>query len=161
LLCWTKDAFIFFVLIGGSKMNRKYLLVLALSVTFAIISIEAKRALPVQERGLVQAKITASSIVKEHAIHGTKTNIRFFDGPTLGYVTPWYAYLFLQLRLKNFRLPAFCHAHGVCQCRNGHGYDIAKKFKCKFDLISPVRLFSFFFRLQLVALYAPSLFAIG
>uniref|UniRef100_V9L0H2 Chitinase domain-containing protein 1 n=1 Tax=Callorhinchus milii TaxID=7868 RepID=V9L0H2_CALMI len=67
----------------------------------------------VMERGLVVTDPTAKDIVREHRSHCHRTvDTRQIHSPVLGYVTPW----------------------------NSHGYDIAKRFRGKFSLISPVWL---------------------
>ncbi|XP_037094017.1 chitinase domain-containing protein 1-like [Pollicipes pollicipes] len=65
----------------------------------------------VEERGLVKTAITAKEIVQHHAAYSRATAEANFEGPVLGYVTPW----------------------------NNHGYDVAKTFG-KFSLVSPVWL---------------------
>lgn len=62
------------------------------------------------ERGLIEDEPFAKDILVESGTYYENTSIRLFKGPTLGFVTPW----------------------------NNHGYDIAKVFGAKFDMISPV-----------------------
>ncbi|XP_031623934.1 chitinase domain-containing protein 1 [Contarinia nasturtii] len=66
----------------------------------------------VHDRNLVIDEPTSESILKESATYYKNTSARLFDGPTLGFVTPW----------------------------NNHGYNVAKTFGSKFDIISPVWL---------------------
>ena len=69
--------------------------------------------LSVEERGLINNDIDGDEIVKNHAIYCNKCkNQKKFDQKVLGYVTPW----------------------------NSRGYDIAKVFANKIDLVSPVWL---------------------
>ena len=53
-----------------------------------------------------------SDIIENHAAYSKDTALKNYNGKILGYVTPW----------------------------NSHGYDVAKTFGDKFDLISPVWL---------------------
>ncbi|RNA40281.1 chitinase domain-containing 1 [Brachionus plicatilis] len=70
-------------------------------------------AVNVLERGLVENEIELDDIVKNHAIYCDKCkNKKNFENKVLGYVTPW----------------------------NSRGYDIAKVFANKLDLVSPVWL---------------------
>ncbi|EDW52089.1 chitinase domain-containing protein 1 [Drosophila sechellia] len=62
--------------------------------------------------GLVSPEPLAKDIVSNHRGYFKETGLRRFNGTTLGYVTPW----------------------------NSHGYDVAKIFAKKFDIISPVWL---------------------
>ncbi|XP_014236293.1 chitinase domain-containing protein 1 [Trichogramma pretiosum] len=63
------------------------------------------------QRQLVRRDVTAKDILREADILSKHTNIRHYvPGEVLGYITPW----------------------------NGAGYDRAKKFHKKFDLVSPV-----------------------
>ncbi|XP_017047737.1 chitinase domain-containing protein 1 [Drosophila ficusphila] len=62
--------------------------------------------------GLVNREPLAKDIVFNHRGYFKETGLRRFNGTTLGYVTPW----------------------------NSHGYDVAKIFAKKFDIISPVWL---------------------
>ncbi|XP_046645969.1 chitinase domain-containing protein 1-like isoform X1 [Daphnia pulicaria] len=64
------------------------------------------------ERELAKVQTSAKEILSDYKAYSTKTNIRRVDKTVLGYITPW----------------------------NGHGYDVAKIFANKFDLISPVWL---------------------
>ncbi|KAI9230689.1 MAG: glycoside hydrolase superfamily [Piptocephalis tieghemiana] len=65
----------------------------------------------VWDRELVVQVVEAESILEEHATYATslRGEKRFTEGTTLAYVTPW----------------------------NGHGYEVAKTFRGKFDLLSP------------------------
>jgi chitinase domain-containing protein 1 len=63
----------------------------------------------VLDRKLVTPTPTYRSILKENTNHGSDTDQRHFLGPTLGYITPWHR----------------------------KGYEIATKFHCKFDMVSP------------------------
>jgi hypothetical protein len=93
----------------------------------------------VQQRKLVTLSPNYRSILKEHSRHGTDVRQRNFLSPTLGYVTPWYvqasitcptsrASLNPLLMLTNTLFTVF---------RNSKGYEIASKFYCKFDMVSP------------------------
>ncbi|EDW28854.1 GL18725 [Drosophila persimilis] len=62
--------------------------------------------------GLVSPEPLAKDILAHHRAYHKDTAARRFNGTTLGYVTPW----------------------------NSHGYDVAKIFAKKFDIISPVWL---------------------
>ncbi|XP_017029375.1 chitinase domain-containing protein 1 [Drosophila kikkawai] len=62
--------------------------------------------------GLVSPEPLAKDILANHRAYFKETGLRRFNGTTLGYVTPW----------------------------NSHGYDVAKMFAKKFDIISPVWL---------------------
>ncbi|KAH8289912.1 hypothetical protein KR018_002779 [Drosophila ironensis] len=62
--------------------------------------------------GLVSHEPLAKDILTNHRTYFKDTGLRRFNGTTLGYVTPW----------------------------NSHGYDVAKIFAKKFDIISPVWL---------------------
>ncbi|KAH8258549.1 hypothetical protein KR038_005527 [Drosophila bunnanda] len=62
--------------------------------------------------GLVSPEPLAKDILVNHRAYFKETGMRRFNGTTLGYVTPW----------------------------NSHGYDVAKMFAKKFDIISPVWL---------------------
>ncbi|XP_016982105.1 chitinase domain-containing protein 1 [Drosophila rhopaloa] len=62
--------------------------------------------------GLVNPEPLAKDIVANHRGYFKESGLRRFNGTTLGYVTPW----------------------------NSHGYDVAKIFAKKFDIISPVWL---------------------
>lgn len=64
------------------------------------------------ERDLLGERPTIKEILVEGGTYYENTTVRMFDGPTLGFVTPW----------------------------NNHGYDVAKIFGAKFDMISPVWL---------------------
>uniref|UniRef100_A0A0P4Y7A4 Chitinase domain-containing protein 1 n=1 Tax=Daphnia magna TaxID=35525 RepID=A0A0P4Y7A4_9CRUS len=64
------------------------------------------------ERELVNVKTTATEILSDYKVYSSKTSERRIKKAVLGYITPW----------------------------NGHGYDVAKIFANKFDLISPVWL---------------------
>lgn len=64
------------------------------------------------ERDLLGDRPTVKEILVEGGAYYENTTARMFDGPTLGFVTPW----------------------------NNHGYDVAKIFGPKFDMISPVWL---------------------
>lgn len=64
------------------------------------------------DRGLLSEKPTVKEIIAEGNTYYRNTSARLFDGPTLGFVTPW----------------------------NNHGYEVAKTFGDKFDIISPVWL---------------------
>ncbi|EDV31282.1 uncharacterized protein Dana_GF14623 [Drosophila ananassae] len=62
--------------------------------------------------GLVSPEPLGKDILANHRAYFKETGLRRFNGTTLGYVTPW----------------------------NSHGYDVAKIFAKKFDIISPVWL---------------------
>ncbi|KAH8412653.1 hypothetical protein KR009_004006 [Drosophila setifemur] len=62
--------------------------------------------------GLVNPEPLSKDILTNHKGYFKETGLRRFNGTTLGYVTPW----------------------------NSHGYDVAKIFAKKFDIISPVWL---------------------
>jgi len=62
-----------------------------------------------QDRGILETKLTSTKILKSHNIVSSPT-IKNFKGATFAFVTPW----------------------------NKGGYDAAKKFAAKFDYISPV-----------------------
>ncbi|XP_055917606.1 chitinase domain-containing protein 1 [Eupeodes corollae] len=62
------------------------------------------------DRNLVDEEPAARDIIIENAGYHKETSIRRFNGTVLGYVTAW----------------------------NSHGYDVAKIFAKKFDIISPV-----------------------
>lgn len=64
------------------------------------------------ERDLLGERPTAKEILVDGGTYYENTTARMFGGPTLGFVTPW----------------------------NNHGYDVAKIFGAKFDMISPVWL---------------------
>ncbi|KAJ9589908.1 hypothetical protein L9F63_016969 [Diploptera punctata] len=66
----------------------------------------------VVDRGLVIEDPMPESILSEYQAYDVNTNLKQFDGEVLGYVTPW----------------------------NNHGYDVAKLFGKKLNLISPVWL---------------------
>lgn len=102
--------------------NFKFLLLFS---TFIIVSStfapddkkKSKKVKPaaesVVERGLVRDEIELDEIVKNHAVYCDKCkNLKNFENKILGYVTPW----------------------------NARGYDIAKVFAKKIDLVSPVWL---------------------
>ena len=57
-------------------------------------------------------QLVAKDILENHSSYFKDTALKNFEGPVLGYVTPW----------------------------NSHGYDVAKTFGSKFSLISPVWL---------------------
>ncbi|XP_004717231.1 chitinase domain-containing protein 1 [Echinops telfairi] len=68
---------------------------------------------PVQARGLVVTAPRAEDVVLEHRSYcAAQARERHFQGPVLGYVTPW----------------------------NSHGYDVARTFGGKFTRVSPVWL---------------------
>lgn len=70
-------------------------------------------SLSVEERGLIKNDINSDEIVNNHAIYCNKCKKqKLFDKKVLGYVTPW----------------------------NSRGYDVAKVFANKIDLVSPVWL---------------------
>lgn len=62
------------------------------------------------DRNLIDEEPAARDIIIENAAYYKDTSIRRFNGTVLGYVTAW----------------------------NSHGYDVAKTFAKKFDIISPV-----------------------
>lgn len=62
------------------------------------------------DRNLVEEEPMAKDILIENAGYHKETSLRHFNGTVLGYVTAW----------------------------NSHGYDVAKVFAKKFDIISPV-----------------------
>ncbi|KAG8231878.1 hypothetical protein J437_LFUL011783 [Ladona fulva] len=66
----------------------------------------------VRDRNLVVPEPSAKDVIAQHQTYYKKTNENVFPGTVLGYVTPW----------------------------NNHGYDVAKLFRGKFSLISPVWL---------------------
>uniref|UniRef100_A0A8C9VTF0 Chitinase domain-containing protein 1 n=1 Tax=Scleropages formosus TaxID=113540 RepID=A0A8C9VTF0_SCLFO len=93
-------------------------LLLLRSLRYAVLSTLAVQQAapadqPVQERGLVAPDPQWRDIVREEKRYCSKTTgVRNFQGPVLGYITPW----------------------------NAHGYDIAKLFGPKMSLVSPVWL---------------------
>uniref|UniRef100_A0A2M4AG64 Chitinase domain-containing protein 1 n=1 Tax=Anopheles triannulatus TaxID=58253 RepID=A0A2M4AG64_9DIPT len=66
----------------------------------------------VYERGLVQGEPSARDIIVENGAYYEQTSQKLFEGKVLGFVTPW----------------------------NNRGYDVAKIWGAKFDLVSPVWL---------------------
>ncbi|XP_055386382.1 chitinase domain-containing protein 1 [Condylostylus longicornis] len=68
--------------------------------------------LNVYERNLVEEEPAAKEILVENAAYYKDTGKKNFNGTILGYITPW----------------------------NNHGYDVAKIWGKKFDIISPVWL---------------------
>ncbi|KAK9516606.1 hypothetical protein VZT92_024526 [Zoarces viviparus] len=66
----------------------------------------------VLERGLVVSEPSWKDIVKEQKRYRSDQTKRTFQGPVLGYVTPW----------------------------NSYGYDVAKRFSAKLPLVCPVWL---------------------
>lgn len=64
------------------------------------------------ERKLLSERPTVKEIITEGKAYFYNTSVRMFDGPTLGFVTPW----------------------------NYHGQELAATFAPKFDIISPVWL---------------------
>lgn len=58
----------------------------------------------VRDRKLVSVAPSFRSILKEHMNPGTETKTRAFNGPTLGYVTPWYVDSFAQVCLARYVL---------------------------------------------------------
>ena len=64
------------------------------------------------DKNLVVEEPLSENIISEYQTYYSNTHLKQFDGSVLGYVTPW----------------------------NNHGYDIAKLFGKKFDLVSPVWL---------------------
>lgn len=62
------------------------------------------------DRNLIDEEPAARDIIIENAAYFKDTSLRRFNGTVLGYVTAW----------------------------NSHGYDVAKTFAKKFDMISPV-----------------------
>ena len=70
-------------------------------------------SISVQQRGLLSGDVTAGDILSyANAFHDAKEKVNFDSGSVLGYVTPW----------------------------NNHGYDVAKIFGRKLNLVSPVWL---------------------
>lgn len=103
------------------------------------------------ERKLVTQNPTFRSILKESARHGTETKKRNFAHPTLGYVTPWYGHD-ISINANRFHWGLILHNQSSLSVfnsnltnvfimiditRNSKGYEIAKKFACKFDFVSP------------------------
>ena len=90
----------------------------------------------VLDRKLVTPTPTYRSILKENTNHGSDTDQRHFLGPTLGYITPWYAWIPIL-----FRVIPFLDFHALTvllqMIRHRKGYEIATKFHCKFDMVSP------------------------
>jgi len=66
----------------------------------------------VQTKGLVTPELTAKDVLEHYNSYYRGTDFKLFNGTVLGYVTPW----------------------------NSHGYDVAKMFGAKFNLVSPVWL---------------------
>ena len=64
------------------------------------------------DKNLVVEEPLSENIISEYQTYYSNTHLKQFDGSVLGYVTPW----------------------------NNHGYEIAKLFGKKFDLVSPVWL---------------------
>lgn len=64
----------------------------------------------VWDKELVTEGTRTKHVIEHHAGYHQDTEVKNFKGPSLAYVTPW----------------------------NGKGYDIAKQFRCKFTLVSPV-----------------------
>lgn len=84
------------------------------------------------ERDLIHDEPTSESILRESGTYYKNTTARRFAGPTLGFVTPVnrqilfvIGYILIDILLLQW---------------NNHGYDVAKIFGAKFDIISPVWL---------------------
>lgn len=117
--------FVFLIVVGlvagtlspssrGEKKKRKN----AAKKPSGLPAVEESKAIagPIDEtvfdRNLVQEEPLSRDILYEHGAYSKETSQRHFSGTVLGYVTPW----------------------------NNHGYEVAKTFGRKFDIISPVWL---------------------
>ncbi|KAH8409484.1 hypothetical protein KR222_006372 [Zaprionus bogoriensis] len=82
--------------------------------------------------GLVSPEPWPKDILVHHEAYYKDTALRRFNGTTLGYVTP--------VSIKT--LPQNGLRSNQCSCLqwNSHGYDVAKIFAKKFDIVSPVWL---------------------
>jgi chitinase domain-containing protein 1 len=86
------------------------------------------------ERNLVETEPLASLILSEAHTYYKDTNLKNFNGTVLGYVTPWNSKGKKSiLIIDNRLLTHFSHTQTS-------GYDIAKIFGRKFNIISPVWL---------------------
>lgn len=84
------------------------------------------------DRGLISEEPSSKNIIVEGRTYYGDTSLRNFNGTVLGYVTP------VNLSLIDNK-SKFSHHFPLSQWNN-HGYDVAKIFGPKFDLISPVWL---------------------
>lgn len=85
------------------------------------------------ERNLVESEPAAADIIAEANTYYKETSLKNFNGTVLGYVTPvrlLQLFFFVIDRILKFLYFQW----------NSHGYDVAKMFGPKFNIISPVWL---------------------